>query len=377
MGRPCIARIYLDRLQSNYRTIKNLVGPGVELFPVVKADGYGHNSVRCGKALLSAGAGTFCVACVEEALELMESGVKARFILLSGCFPGDESAVVKAGLVPVVSDLETCGRLSAESRKQRKKVRVQVKVDTGMSRLGVATDGLWEFIGQAGGLPGLEIEGMLSHLSCPDYQGADYLKYTRRQIEDFSLIVNGLRKKKLKLKYYHLAGSAGLIKYPEARFNSVRPGLALYGADPFYPALEHSLHLEPVMSLVSRVCLIKNLPAGTRISYGGKSVLERKSRVGVVPLGYADGLPRSTPIGFKFLVRSKPATLLGAVTMDFIMLDLTGIPEAEPGDEILIFGREKSGAVRVEELAEAGQTISYEIFTRLGKRVKREYQSKP
>jgi len=373
MTRPCIARIYLDRLQANYRRIKELAGAEVEIFPVVKADAYGHNSVECAKALVKEGVATLCVACVEEALEIMESGVPARFILLSGCFPDEEATVVKMGLIPAVSELETCRRLSAEAEKQGKKVKVHIKVDTGMGRLGVLTEGFSELLKSVSALESIEIEGILSHLSSADLDQTGYVKYTKRQIEDFALIINALKLRKPEIKYYHLAGSAGLLKYPEARFNAVRPGLMLYGADPFYPGGQNPLPLEPVMSLVSRICLLKNLPAGSRISYGGKTVLERKSRVGVVPLGYADGLPRSTPAGFNFLVLGKPAPLLGVVTMDFIMVDLTEIPEAGPGEEILIFGREGSAGVGVEELAMSGRTISYEIFTRIGKRVKREY----
>lgn len=371
MTRPCFARIHLNRLRENYRIIKELAGSGVEIFPVVKANAYGHNSVECGKALLKEGVKTFCVAFANEAMEMIESGISARFILLSGIFPGEERLVVKNQLIPVISDFASCLALSKEAKRQAKDVRVHIKVDTGMGRLGVLADDFPELFSKIKALPGIKIEGILSHLSCADEAGKN--KYTKDQIEDFSLIFNALKKSRAGIRYFHLAGSAGIIHYPEARFNSIRPGLILYGADPFYPENVNKLKLKPVMNVISKICLIKTLPAGSRISYGGRSVLQRKSNIGIVPIGYADGLPRSTPPGFKFLVNGKPAPLLGVVTMDFIMLDLTEIPEAKPGNEVLIFGEEDRGRIRVEELARSAHTISYEVFTRIGKRVKREY----
>ncbi len=373
MTRPCMARIYLNRLRLNYQKTRELAGAGVEIFPVVKADAYGHNAIACTKALLAEGARTFCVASADEALEIIESGVKARFLLLSGMFPGEESTVVRHRLIPAVSELGTCARLDAEARSQGRKVRVHVKVDTGMGRLGVSAEGFPQFLAELSRLSGIEIEGVLSHLSCADSHAPEFEQGSAEQIHDFQLIVKALAPGRPELKYFHLAGSAGLIKYPAARFTSARPGLMLYGADPFYPEATGAIELSPVMSFMSKICLIKTLPEGSRISYGGKSALTRKSRVGVAPLGYADGLPRSTPPGYGFLVRGKPAALLGVVTMDLIMVDLTDIPEAEAGDELLIFGREPSGEGRVEKLASAGRTISYEIFTRLGKRVNKEF----
>jgi len=373
MTRQCFARIYLNRLRNNFQRIQRLVGSSVELFPVVKADAYGHNSIECAKALIKEGVKTFCVACAEEAIEILDSGVNARFILLSGVFPGEEKIVVERGLIPVVSEAGACERLAKEAQKQGRNAMVHLKIDTGMGRLGVCPEGFSDLLKSVSHLKRLEIEGVLSHLSSADSHSPEAVKYTKAQIDDFSLIVKALQAQMPSVRYFHLAGSAGMVKYPEARFNSARPGLMLYGANPFYPEKLAKLNLDPVMSLVSRICLIKTLPQGSRISYGGKTILKRTSRVGVVPAGYADGIPRSAPPGFEFLVKGKPAPLLGVVTMDLIMVDLTDIPEAKPGDEILLFGREGRSELRVEKLAQACHTISYEIFTRLGKRVKREY----
>jgi len=375
MTRPCTARIHLNRLRRNYRKARRFAGAGVEPFPVVKADAYGHGARACARALRAEGVRTFCVASADEALELIESGVKARFLLLSGMFPGEERTVVKHGLIPAVSELKTCERLAAEAARQGKPARVHLKADTGMGRLGVAGEGFSELAASVLELPGIKVEGLLSHLACADSGEPESAAYTRRQIEDFTLLQAALARQHPGTKYFHLSGSAGLLLYPAARFNAARPGLMLYGADPFYPEPLNPLELEPVMSLLSEICLVKDLPKGSRISYGGRSVLAKSGRVGVVSLGYADGLPRSTPPGHNFLVRGKPAPLLGVVTMDLIMVDLAGIPKARAGDQALFFGREKGGELRVEALAEAGGTISYEIFTRLGPRVKKEYEN--
>jgi len=385
--RPCLARIHLDRLRANYREIKAVCGEGVELFPVVKADAYGHGAIPCAKALLSEGVRTLCVACVEEALEIIDSGVLARFILLSGVFPGEEKDVLQYGLIPVISDLESAQMLDLAVKNSRtgrgKKIKVHLKVDTGMGRLGVLPEDFSGLLNGIRKLDGLEVEGMLSHLSCAGSSSEKDVRFTNKQIEDFQMIQSALARQGTPVRFFHLAQSAGLIKYPESRFNSARPGLAIYGADPFYPRQSEDgrggeseakmPHLEPVMSLISRICLIKTVPQGSAISYGATTVVKRKTSLGVVSVGYADGLPRSVPAGFNFMVRGRPGALLGVVTMDLIMIDLTEIPEARLGDEVVIFGKEPRGEVSVSALALSGGTIAYEIFTRLGKRVKREY----
>jgi alanine racemase len=373
--RPCDAKIHLDRLRANFREVKSLAGPKVELFPVVKADAYGHGAIQCARALLAEGARTFCVACVEEALEIIESGVLARFILLSGIFPGEEKEVLQYGLIPVLSDLASAQALSAAARRQNKKVKVHLKVDTGMGRLGALPENFSELYRAVRSEESLEVEGVLSHLACSDSLKEKDLNFTKKQVQDFQVIEKALAGQDPAIRYFHIAQSAGLSKYPESYFNSSRPGLILYGASPFFPVetAPTAPKVDPVMSLVSKLALIKDAPQGSTISYGATTTLKRKSRVGVVSIGYADGLPRSTPAGFPFLVRGRPAPLLGVVTMDWIMVDLTDIPEAETWDEVVIFGREDSGSVDVSALANAGRTISYEIFTRLGKRVKRDY----
>jgi alanine racemase len=373
--RPCSAKIHLDRLQANFREVKALAGANVELFPVVKADAYGHGAIQCAKALLAEGARTFCVACVEEALEIIESGVLARFILLSGVFPGEEKEILQYGLIPVLSDLENAQTLSAAAKRQNKKVKVHLKVDTGMGRLGVLPEDFSELYNGVRGMEGLEIEGVLSHLACSDSLKEKDVQFTDKQVQDFQVIKKALSQQDAGIRYFHLAQSAGLMKYPESYFNSSRPGLILYGASPFHPAETGAgaPKVDPVMSLVSKVSLLKTMPQGSSISYGATTIVKRKSRVGVVSIGYADGLPRSVPAGFHFMVKGRPAPLLGVVTMDWIMVDLTEVPEAKTGDEVIIFGKEDEGEVSVSALAHAGRTISYEIFTRLGKRVKREF----
>ena len=373
MTRPVYAKIYLDRLKKNYLQLKKLVGDDVEIFPVVKADAYGHNAVMCSQALLELGVKTLCVACLEEALELIENGINARFLLLSGFFPAEEQAVVRFGLIPAISDIETAHHLNKEALRQKRKTKIHLKVDTGMGRLGVLLEDAPAVIEEIMRMEGLELEGILSHLSWADSIEPSAKEYTEKQIEDFQLLVQAVKKKYPRVKFFHLAGSAGLIRYPSARFNATRPGIYLYGSDPFYPQKVNMPAPEPVMSLTSEIVLIKELPAGSKISYGAKTQLKKKTRVGIVPIGYADGLPRSLKPGFEFLTEGNPTPLLGVVTMDLIILDLSKAPLAKPKSKVLIFGREKEDKLPVEKLAHSAQTISYEILVRIGKRVKKQY----
>ena len=372
MTRPLTAKIHLARLKKNYLVLKNLAGEEVELFPVIKADAYGHSAPHCARALKELGVKRFCVASLEEALELIEQGLEAEFILLSGIFPEEEPTVVRFGLIPCLSDLESARRLSQEALRQGRKARVHIKLDTGMGRLGFLPEEMGKVAGELAELKGLEIEGVLSHLSQADTSSPEAKEYTQKQIQDFSLLAEALKQKFPEIKYLHLAGSAGLVSYPEARFNASRPGIFLYGASPFYPEPAPVMP-EPVMSLVSKIALVKTLPAGSKISYGGKTTLKKTTRVGVVPVGYADGLPRSTPPGFEFLVNGKPAPLLGVVTMDLIILDLSQCPEAKPQTEVLIFGKENQSELRVEKLAHSAKTISYEVLVRVGRRAKKQF----
>ncbi len=372
MTRPLKALIHLERLKKNYQHLKELVGEGVELFPVIKANAYGHGAFQCARALKELGVKRFCVASLEEALELIEQGIDAEFILLSGVFPEEEPAVVRFGLIPCLSDLETARRLNQEALRQGRKARVHIKLDTGMGRLGFLPEEIGKVVEELAEMKGLELEGVLSHLSQADSSSQEAEEYSQKQIQDFSLLAEAVKKKISGLKYFHLAGSAGLIRYPRARFNSARPGIFLYGANPFYPETSPIMP-EPVMSLVSEVALIKTLPAGSKISYRGKTTLKKTTRVAVVPVGYADGLPRSILPGFEFLVNGKPAPLLGVVTMDLIILDLSACPQAKPGDEVLLYGRENQAELRVEKLADSAGTISYELLVRVGRRAKKQF----
>jgi len=377
--RPCFVRIHLERLSANYLALRTLLkreAKEPELFPVVKANAYGHGAVACAKTLFGLGAKTLCVACLEEALELKQAKVNADFILLSGIFEGEEEEIVNNGFVSVLSDLETAKILNRFTLREGKRARVHLKIDTGMGRLGVVPEQFAKLYSEIKNLSGLKIEGIMSHLSSANSKKPEDIEYTQKQIETFQMIHSALQHSKENsagIRYFHLAQSAGLLRYPLSHFNSARPGLILYGANPFYPDQQGLEEFQPVMSLISKIALIRTLPSGSAISYGRLTTLKRKSRIGLVPIGYADGLARATKPGFGFLVRGKKAQLLGVVTMDLIMIDLTEIPEAQIGDEVLIFGKEEQGLLQVETLAESANTIPYELFTRIGTRVKREY----
>lgn len=373
--RPSKAIFDLNKLKVNFARIKTIVGDRVEIFPVVKANAYGHGALPVALTLeKNFEIKNFCVANLEEALELKKAGIKGGMIILGGVIPGEEEEIIQNGFKPVVSQEQEIDRLSSIAKKLEKKVTVHLKIDTGMGRIGCLAEELKSFISTLESCEMVEVEGVMSHFSSASLLDKDSKEFTKAQLDNFILLKKGIENTKLKPRYWHIANSAGIINYPGSHLNSVRPGLILYGADPFAEELkEPDESWQPVLSLVSRISIIRRLPGGSSISYGRKTVLSRASKVGIVPIGYADGLPQTTPPGFHFLVRGNWASLLGRVTMDLIVIDLTDVPSAKPGDEVILVGTQGELAIRPEALALASGRITYEFFTNLGGRLVREY----
>ncbi len=333
---------------------------------VVKADAYGHGAATTARALAGEGCDAFAVATLVEATELRAAGVVEPILLLQGLHaPSEADAVVSAGFWPMVGGLDELDALSAAALRAGRSVAVHLKLDTGMGRLGLLPEALEAGLERLARLPGLELEGFASHLAEADQAGSAAVAAQRRRFADG---LAQLRARGLDPAWIHLDNSAGLAHGPTERTTAVRPGLALYGVD---PTLEGGVKLEPVMTLVTRVSRAVDLPAGSRIGYGGAYVTRQRTRILTLPIGYADGLPRAAGGRLTVGLRGVRVPLVGRVSMDLAAVDAGPDMDVRAGDEVLIFGRRGGLTIGVEEQATALASIPYELLVGIGPRVPR------
>ncbi len=367
--RPTFAWIDLDALEHNYRVIRKRVGADIGIMAVVKADAYGHGGVPVATNLERLGADCFGVAFAEEGMALREGGITKPILILGGIYPGEVIKAFRYNLTPVVISLENGLELAHEARERRLRFQVHVKVDTGMTRIGIPVAEAKEAIQQLVAQDSLAIEGIISHFATvePDL-GSTYWD----QLTAFRSLLAELETLGINPPMKHIANSAALLGAPKPPFNFVRPGIALYGA---YPGagFENVLDLQPVFSLTTEIFHLKHVPAGTPISYGGTYLTQRPSVIATLPMGYADGLNRQLSNRGHVLVRGQRAPIVGTVCMDMTMVDVTDIPGVTIGDEVVFIGRQGGDRITAEEVAEICGTISYEVFCHINQRVSRVY----
>ncbi|MBN2225206.1 MAG: alanine racemase [Deltaproteobacteria bacterium] len=362
------AVIDLSAVADSIRGIGTLVGGNVRIMAVVKADGYGHGAVRVSQTALAHGATCLGVAYAQEAVEIREAGISAPILVLGAAPPEAVEPVVKYDLAQSVCDTETPRALSALASSERP-ARVHVKVDTGMGRIGVTPADTLDYIAFLKGLPNIIIEGIFTHF--PKSDEADPAS-TNRQIEEFTGLLKELSSRGIDIPLRHMANSGGVLAFPASHLNLVRPGIMIYG---LYPSSEvkRSIPLRPAMSLVTKIRFIKRVPADTPISYGGTYVAKAPTDVATLPIGYADGYRRLLSNNYEVLVRGKRAPVIGRVCMDMTMIDVTRVPMAQVGDEVVLMGRQGEGEISTDEMAEKLSTINYEITCLVGRRVPRVY----
>jgi len=360
--RPTWAEIDLDSLIHNFNVVKGLLGEGVGVLSVVKADAYGHGAVEVGKALEEAGTEMLGVATVEEAAELRDYGIETPILLLGGMRPDEATLAAEYSLTPCLFSLDVAKALDEESVKSGRKLPYHLKIDTGMTRLGVRPEELGAFLSGLAAYKNIEMEGALTHLA---QAFSEYPDETRAQLREFTGIIRKLREKGFTPRYVHTANSAAIQRFPESQMDLVRPGIMLYGSDG-----TSGLPLRPVMKLKSVVIQVRNVPSGTPVSYGGTFVTKRPSVIATLPIGYADGYMRRLSNRAKVSIRGALAPVAGTVCMDLIMIDVTDVPGASVGDEVVLFG---DGLVSVDDVARWAETISYEVLSNTGKRVPRRY----
>ncbi|EOS63560.1 alanine racemase [Oscillibacter sp. 1-3] len=364
------AEIDLDALAHNYHRARALTGPEVRYLGVVKADAYGHGAVQVAACLERLGAEYLAVASLDEAQELRRGGIQAPIMILGHTPPEMTPQLIAHNITQAVSDQAKAEAYSSAASACGGTLKVHIKVDTGMSRLGVQVrDGRFdsgvESIARSCALPGLEAEGIFTHFAVSDEDGGDSEAYTRRQFAVFTRVLEALAAKGRTFALRHCANSGALARYPEMYLDMVRPGIALYGAG----ADRERLGLRPVMALKSCVYTVKRFGPETDISYGRTFRTGGETRVGVLPIGYADGLFRGLSNRMAVWTAQGPASVLGRICMDMTMVDLTGLPDVCEGDEVEIFG----GRQPVDELAAVLGTIPYELTCAVSKRVPRLY----
>jgi alanine racemase len=366
-GRPTLCAIDHEALRSNLRQIRDRVGSRIKILCMVKANGYGHGAAEISQALVGAGADAFGVATLEEALQLREAGIQALLIVLAGVFPDQLDTFLEYKLTPVVHDLVSLRALDRESSRRQVQLKVHLKVDTGMGRLGFLAAEADQWIGAIKQAKSLHIQGVFSHFSHAESVQGDY---TQKQLQIFKRVLGQLRSASVVPDLVHLANSAATITLPAAYFDMVRPGLMLYGVYPS-PNMKEQISLKPVLSWKSKILQLKNVPSGTSVSYGQTYVTQRESLIATLPIGYADGYPRLLSNRGEALVRGQRARIAGRVCMDLTMIDVTDIRNVRQGDEVVLLGRQGGAEISADEIAAWANTISYEILTSIGTRVPR------
>jgi alanine racemase len=361
--RPTWAEIDISSLKSNFLHVKNLLRKGISIMSIVKADAYGHGAIAVSKTLFDlCGSQLFGVATVDEALELRESGIRAPILVLAGINPNEAETVVKLGLTPTVYSLRIASILNHYASKLGVQIGYHLKIDTGMTRLGVGIEELHGFMAEVLRFKNLKMEGLFSHLANADMELANYTMKQIRIYEDIHSIVNQAG---IFPKYLHIANSAAVQRFPASHLNLVRPGIMLYGS-----GIDQKVKLSPVMKLKTRVIQLKKIPPGVPVSYGGTFITKRPTVIAILPIGYADGYMRTLSNRAKVSTKGYCVPVVGKVCMDLTIIDVTDVPEIKEDDEVILFG---DGLVTVEDVARWAGTISYEILSITGKRVPRVY----
>ena len=368
----CWAEIDLAALERNLGKIRNALPPHIAYIAVVKADAYGHGMAQTVARLMQSNADGFAVANVAEAVEIREIGTGWPILVLSALLPEEDEAILEYDLTATVSSAAEVNRLNALAKARNATARVHLKIDTGMGRIGVwhtQAPPLFEAIQEASHV---RLDGIFTHFSSADTDPA----FTREQRQRFLNVLNALPSDALENLMIHADNSAGLETLsPTSPFNAVRVGLLQFGLVPYPNSLLSRLKPEPVLSFHSRISLIRSLPAGVPISYCQTHSLSRESRLGILTAGYGDGVPMAFSNRGEVLVRGRRCPILGRVTMDQTVIDLTDHPNAQSGDVATLIGLQGTEQIDVAEFARRSNTIPWDTFTSITKRVPRIYKT--
>ena len=378
--RPTWAEVSLRTLRENYRTIRDYVGQGVTVCAVVKAYAYGHGAVECSKALQDEGATWLGVTSLDEAIPLREEGIDTRILLMTGFWRGEEEEVVRLGLTPTVWEVAHVDLMEkAAVRVGAGQHSVHLKIDTGMGRLGATVEELPQVLQALRSASHLKLEGVATHLASSEVLDAPSVA---EQLKNFETARRLLREFGFNPAHVHAANTSAVISHHESWNTMVRPGLALYGYHlPFERAGRIvsgrglKLPVKPVLTWKTRIFSLRDMKPGQALGYGGTYVTKAPSRIAVLPVGYADGLNRGLSAGGRVIVRESYAPIVGRISMDLTLVDVTGISDIEVGDEVVLLGSSDGLNVDAREHAELANTIPYEILCAISKRVPRRYSN--
>ncbi|MGE5532643.1 MAG: alanine racemase [Bacteroidota bacterium] len=366
--RPAHLQIDLGAIAHNVTVVRDIVGAQVAIIAVVKADAYGHGAVPVARTCMESGAEMLAVALLEEGIELRQNGLMADILVMGAMLPEQAEELVRWDLTPAIMNFDLAYAVSKAATAQGKTISAHLKVDTGMTRLGTRLDELPELAGRLAPLPSIRWQGIFSHLADPtDAEG-----YTAMQAENFKAAIGPAQVILGSLPYRHLCSSGGICLYSEYAFTAVRPGEMLYGLVAGVPE-DRMPDLREAMSLHTKIVFLKRVYAGEKVSYGGTWTAPHDTTLAVIPIGYADGYPRSLSSAAQVLIGGRRRDVVGRVCMDCILADVG--PEADccVGDEVVVFGKQGTEEVRISEISERGQTINQEIVARMGGRLPRVY----
>jgi alanine racemase len=360
------AVIDLSAVGHNISEIRKKIGVKRRLMAVVKADGYGHGSLKVSTAALKNGADCLGVAFPEEALPLREAGIDVPIAVLGLIRPEESNKVADLALEQTICSMDLAEALDHAARNAGIKINVHVKVDTGMGRIGVLPGDALEFVRKVSRLENLRVKGIFSHFACSDEEDS---AFTEHQINIFERVTREIESSGVHIPQKHMANSGGVLAYPASYYDMVRPGIMIYG---LYPSAEvpRSVNLIPAMSLKSRVTQLKKVPPKTPVSYGRTYYTRRNTVVATIPIGYADGYNRRLSNKAYANIGGKKASLIGRVCMDMSMFDVSEFKNIREGDEAILFGSSPT----IDEIAASLGTINYEIVCAVGKRVPRVYE---
>lgn len=367
-GRPVWAEVNLQAIAVNIRGIRQQLRPKTKLMAVVKADSYGHGALPVARTALANGAECLAVAILDEALALRREGITATILIMGYTPPEQTRLVVQNQITQTVYSMELARALSAEAVILKKTVKIHIKIDTGMGRIGVTPSEAPNFVKAVAKLPGIFIEGAFTHMSSADEDES----CTRLQFARFMDAVSNIEKLGISVPIKHVANSATTMFFPEMHLDMVRAGIIIYGLSPTSP-YSGTLDLIPAMQLKARVAHVKMVPANTSISYGRCFTTNWSSVIATLPIGYADGWSRLLSNNAEVLIHGKRVPIVGRVCMDQCMIDVTQVSGVQPGDEVVLFGTQAGQVLPVEEIAAHIGTINYEIVCNIGKRVPRVY----
>jgi alanine racemase len=366
--RPTIAEIDLAAIRHNVRQIRSQIGPKVKMAAVVKADAYGHGAFQVSRAALQAGADFLAVALPEEGAQLRDQGFTVPILVLGLVLPEQAALLVEHHLMATVSSLEQLEYLAGTAKAHAQVLPIFLKIDTGMGRIGITPDQVTPFLKTISQQSNIEIVGLFTHLASAD---ADSKLYANSQLKDFRQAFDTISLPP-GLKFLSAANSATIVDLPEGHFNTVRPGIILYGLPPS-ATMQNSLDLKPAMSLKTKIVYIKKVLAGTCISYGCTYTAASPTYIATLPLGYADGYNRLLSNKAQVLIGGRQRPVVGQICMDQVMVDLGPICDAAVGDEVVLFGRQGAAEITVTQLADLVGTINYELVCGISQRVPRVY----